>query len=110
MEPTKCQETNEPGQGKEMTPESLSDLAHMLNVCYAKVNFIIDFFAQDGITTFQFSDSGLYGLYLVLRDIEEDLKHVSDGISENDRKNQREINRLTELLNKREPLPKVAAG
>ncbi|MDQ7838264.1 MAG: hypothetical protein RDU59_07210 [Thermodesulfobacteriota bacterium] len=110
MEPTKCQETKGPGQGKEMTPESLYDLAATLNICRAKVDFIVDVFTQDGPSTFRFSESGLYGFYLVLRNISEDMEHVSDGISENDSESRREIKRLTEALNKREPLPKVATG
>lgn len=110
MEPTKCQETKEPGQGKEMVPKSLCDLADTLKVCRAKVDFIIDFFTQDGPSTFQFSGNGLYGLYRILRDISEDLEQVSDEILENDRGSRREIDRPIEALNKQEPLPKVATG
>jgi hypothetical protein len=110
MEPTKCQEIKEPGKGKEMIPKSLRDLPERLSVCRAKVDFIVDIFTQDGPTTFQFSTNGLYGFYLVLRNISKELEFVSDGILENDRESRREIDRLTEALNKREPLPKVATG
>lgn len=111
MEQTKCQETKEPGQGEEMAiKKSLLDLADTLDVCRAKVDFIADVFTQDGPGTFQFSEDGLNGFSFVLRDIREDMEHVSDGILKNARESRREIDRLTEMLNKREPLPKVAAG
>jgi hypothetical protein len=110
MEQTKCQEANEPGQGEETTREPLLDLADTLDVCRAKIDFIADVFTQDGPTTFEFSESGLNGFSFIFIDIKEDLEQVSDGILKNAREGRREIDRLTEALNKREPLPKVATG
>lgn len=110
MEQTKCQETNEPGQGEEMTRESLLDVSDTLDVCRTRLSFLTDVFSQDQTRDFRFSEDGINGFYWILRNIEENLEQVSDGILKNARESRREIDRLTELLNKREPLPKVATG
>ena len=56
----------------------LNDLADMLNEAVAKISFLQDAFTQDQVRIFRFSEPGLFGLYLILRDIETMISHVAN--------------------------------
>lgn len=54
--------------------------ADRLNSCAAKLAFIQDAFTQEKTTRFSFSEDGMYGFYLIVRDIELEIRKIMEEV------------------------------
>ena len=57
------------------------NVSDFLREIEAKVSFLTDVFSQDHTPTVRFSDEGSFGLYLILVDIEHNIKKANEEIS-----------------------------
>lgn len=56
---------------------SFEDAETGIEVCRDKLLFLCDAFSQPGVQAFELSEHGTSGLFLIIRETEEDLKKVA---------------------------------